>query len=88
MPISDLRPTSDPSTAPSDVKRILLIDDDEAIRLSVAFLLESNGFAVVTATNGREGLRRCDERSPDLVITDVMMPDMDGIETITALRRA
>jgi len=70
------------------MKHILLIDDDEAVRLSVAFLLQSHGFAVVTAANGREGLRLCDEQPPDLVITDIMMPEIDGIETIMALRRA
>jgi len=70
------------------MKHILLIDDDEAVRLSVAFFLQSNGFTVVTASNGREGLRRCDEQPPNLVITDIMMPEIDGIETILALRRA
>jgi two-component system, chemotaxis family, chemotaxis protein CheY len=70
------------------MKNILLIDDDEAVRLSVAFLLQSNGFTVVTAANGREGLRRCDEQRPDLVITDIMMPEIDGIETIMTLRQA
>jgi CheY-like chemotaxis protein len=67
---------------------ILVIDDDDAVRSSVAFLLESAGFAVVAAADGREGLCRYDEVQPDIVITDIMMPHTEGIEVILRLREA
>jgi DNA-binding response OmpR family regulator len=65
---------------------VLVIDDDDAVRASVAFLLETAGFAVVAAADGREGLCRHDEVQPDLVITDIMMPHIEGIEVILRLR--
>lgn len=69
------------------MRHILIIDDDAAIRDSVTFFLSCSGFSTATAAHGRDGLCRCDERKPDLVITDIVMPEMEGIETILALRR-
>jgi DNA-binding response OmpR family regulator len=68
------------------MKRILLIDDDEPIRLSLGELLRIAGYAVVAAADGREGLDLFRQQSFDLVITDVLMPRMDGAATIAALR--
>ena len=67
--------------------RILLIDDDDAIRDAVEFLLTVSGFVVSTAANGREGLRRYEQHKPDLVITDILMPEMEGVETTLLLRK-
>lgn len=68
------------------MRRLLIIDDD----ISLVELLESyfttQGFEVVTASNGKEGLRRFYESRPDLVILDVTMPQMDGWETLRRLR--
>lgn len=65
--------------------RILVIDDDEAIRKMFRRLLERNGYRVMTAQDGREGLQRFQQDSFDVVITDVLMPEMDGIEVIMQL---
>jgi DNA-binding NtrC family response regulator len=66
--------------------RILLIDDDEAVRASTARLLELMGHEVLTAEHGAAGLRIWRERGADLVITDVCMPGMNGLEVIVELR--
>lgn len=67
--------------------RILLIDDEEQIRLTIGALLRIAGYDVVAAADGREGLDLFQREPFDLVITDVVMPRMDGAETIAALRR-
>jgi DNA-binding response OmpR family regulator len=66
---------------------ILVIDDEAALRRLVARILRAEGHAVREAPNGREGLRLFREARPDLVITDIVMPDQEGIETILELRR-
>lgn len=68
------------------MKKILVIDDDAAVRESLSDCLAMDGFEVLSAPNGREGLRICEESSPDVVLTDIVMPDMDGIEVVQALR--
>jgi len=65
---------------------ILIVEDDDAIRNNVARLLKLEGYEVATAVNGREGLARAGELRPDLVITDISMPEMDGFALIEALR--
>lgn len=67
--------------------RILIIDDEEDIRLTVRLALESMGHDVTEAVNGTEGLSRFAAESNDLVITDILMPDKEGIETIIELRK-
>lgn len=68
-------------------KTILVIDDEQLIRLQIRSALELEGFTVREAANGNEGLARIAEAVPDVVITDILMPDMEGIETILELRR-
>ena len=58
--------------------RILIADDHRANRAALASLLESAGYEVTTAANGLEALKTALERRPDLVISDVLMPAMDG----------
>lgn len=67
--------------------RILLIDDDEAVRLVLRTSLELMGHEVEVAGNGREGLGKALAEKFDLVITDLIMPEKEGIETIQELRR-
>jgi DNA-binding response OmpR family regulator len=67
---------------------ILIIDDDDTVRDSCAVLLGALGFDVLTAPNGREGVGEFGRNRPDIVLTDVLMPQMDGIETIREIRRA
>jgi two-component system alkaline phosphatase synthesis response regulator PhoP len=67
-------------------KRILVVEDDpSAIRL-VSFTLEQEGYEVLTASNGLEGLRRAREDKPDLLVLDVMLPGLDGFEVCRRLR--
>jgi DNA-binding NtrC family response regulator len=67
-------------------KRILVVDDEAEARESIRALLEDHGFAVNLATDGRSALRACESDRPDLVLTDLFMPELDGIGLITALR--
>lgn len=65
---------------------ILLVDDDSDIREFVTFNLEKEGYHVVTAKDGAEGVEAVKKHRPDLVLLDVMMPGMDGIEACEAIR--
>ena len=67
--------------------KILVIDDDDQVRLMLRHSLEENGYDVCTASDGKEGVRRYHEDPADLVITDIIMPEQEGIETIIELRR-
>ena len=65
---------------------ILIIDDDEKIRNLFERYLESHGHVISCAVNGREGLRMLESDPADLVITDIMMPETDGLEVVMAIR--
>lgn len=67
--------------------RILLIDDDEKLLSSLQSLFESEGFNVVCATSGREGIEIARRFQPHLILLDVIMPGMDGVETCQELRQ-
>lgn len=67
-------------------RRILIVDDEPGLRDLVRINLEHEGFGVLQAEDGRQGLSMIREQSPDLVILDVMMPDMDGWEVCRKLR--
>jgi len=67
--------------------RILVVDDEEIIRFTLRQMLEKAGHEVVEAVNGQEALNSCEERLVDLVITDIIMPEKEGIETIVELRQ-
>jgi DNA-binding response OmpR family regulator len=66
---------------------ILLIEDDEPLRQILALALVNAGHTVAEAADGNQGIERFREAPPDLVITDIVMPGREGIETIMALRR-
>ena len=66
--------------------RILVVDDNDDIRSMLELLLRREGFDVAAARDGEEALARFAERAADIVITDLFMPERDGIETIVALR--
>ena len=68
--------------------RILVVDDDQHIRHLLRAVLERQGYSVVEAKNGHEGLQRYRAAPTDLVITDMQMPVMDGLQMIRELRRA
>lgn len=66
---------------------ILLIDDDDIFRDVLASALEQSGHTVRQATNGNEGLRLYREQPADLVLTDIVMPEKEGLDTIRDLHR-
>jgi PAS domain S-box-containing protein len=67
--------------------RILLIDDDSEIRKLFVQKLAGRGYEIIEACDGKEGLKLYHETRPDLVITDLVMPEKEGLETITELKR-
>lgn len=66
--------------------RILVIEDDEQVRLPLVDLLEINGFEVQSAENGLEGIRLARADPPDLIISDIMMPEVDGYSVLQAMQ--
>jgi len=66
---------------------ILIVDDEPSILQSLSGLLSDEGFEVATASNGYEALKIIDKESPDLVMLDIWMPGMDGIETLKAIKQ-
>ncbi len=68
--------------------RILIIDDEPSIRETLAKILLLDGHDVVKAMDGRSALEIISKRAPDLVITDIYMPEMDGIEFLLSLADA
>jgi len=76
-------------TAPSQAPpRVLVVDDDRAVRESLRRSLEFNGYAVALAADGAEALASISGSVPDVVVMDVMMPRLDGLEATRALRKA
>lgn len=69
------------------MKRVLLVEPDEELRQTLTLLLSRVGCEVVEAENGRSALIKCQQSIPDLVITEMIMPEMDGVETIIALQK-
>ncbi|HEX4080675.1 MAG TPA: response regulator [Rhizomicrobium sp.] len=67
---------------------VLIIDDDAQMRATMRRILTSAGHRVVEAADGREGLAAFQSHAPDVVVTDLVMPEKEGIETIIELRRA
>ena len=67
-------------------KKILVIDDNLDMRAIMHLYLKTEGFTVVTAADGREGLYMASAERPDLIITDINMPDIDGIDLVKQLR--
>ncbi len=69
-------------------RRILVVDDEDNLRTMLAAALKFEGYQVVQAANGREGLRSVKEQRPDLIVLDVMMPELDGFGMLKRLRDA
>jgi two-component system KDP operon response regulator KdpE len=71
----------------TSASRILLVDDEVSIQRAVAILLESRGYLVEVASTGAEALRMVEAQPPDLLVLDLGLPDLDGIEVCRRLRR-
>lgn len=67
-------------------KKILAVDDETDLLLIIKTALTSEGFEVITATNGPDALAMAEDERPDLVILDIMMPEMNGFEVLASLR--
>lgn len=66
--------------------KILVVDDDPEILEAIGIILEANGYEVITARDGIEGLNKLREEKPDLMILDLLMPKMDGFEVCKELK--
>lgn len=79
---------SEEATIDADSKEdcILVVEDNDDMRLFIEMILKNEGYKVISAENGKVGLEKAREQMPDLVLSDVMMPDMDGYEMLTILR--
>ena len=70
----------------ADGTKILIIDDEEHTRLGYSEILRLDGYVVVTAENGIDGLEKLEEEDVDIIITDLRMPEMDGLTFIEQIR--
>jgi len=70
----------------NSTKHILIVDDDDMMREFIIELLNVNDFTTTEADNGKTGLKSFRENAPDLVVTDIIMPEMEGISFIRELR--
>lgn len=66
---------------------VLVIDDDELVRFTAQMVLSHDGHSVDTANDGLEGIHKVRANSYDLVVTDIIMPEMEGLETISILQK-
>ena len=69
------------------MKRILTVDDSASVRQMVSFTLRKAGYEVVEAVDGKDGLAKVSQGKFDMIITDLNMPNVDGIQLITAVRK-
>lgn len=84
--IGDIKPSSVPSESRATGYRILVIDDDDAVREALCKALERKGHHLVEARNGREALAMVSENAFEVMILDIAMPEMDGIEVMRHMR--
>lgn len=68
------------------MKKILVLDDEKLIRKMLTHLFEKNGYEVIGAGDGNSGMKLFKEHEPDLIITDLIMPEKEGLETIREMR--
>jgi two-component system chemotaxis response regulator CheY len=69
------------------MKRVLTVDDSASVRQMVSFTLRGAGYELVEAVDGKDGLAKASSGKFDLIVTDLNMPNLDGIEMITAVRK-
>ena len=69
-------------------KKILIIEDDKFLAKMLSRMLESNNFDIALASSGKEGLKKAASEKPELILLDIMLPDVDGFEVLGSLRKA
>jgi DNA-binding response OmpR family regulator len=69
-----------------DLKTILIVDDELSILVPIKFLLEKNNFSVMLAQSGKDAFDRIAQTKPDLILLDIMLPDLDGYEIFQMIR--
>src|SRR5262245_42296488 len=74
------------SPAPSTAPLVLVVDDQADVRLSLAYMLQASGFRVAEVPNAEQALALIARQSVDLVLTDITMPDTDGVALLRMLR--
>ena len=72
---------------PINNKTVLLIEDDETISLMYKIKLEATGFKVLTANNGVDGLKLSKEKKPDIIMLDVILPQLDGFSVLESIKK-
>ena len=70
------------------MKKILIVDDEKDIVETIQFVLEAQGYSCITAYDGEKGLKKAKDNSPDLIILDVMMPNVNGLEVLKEVRES
>ncbi|MBI3005874.1 MAG: response regulator [Ignavibacteriales bacterium] len=73
-------------SSPDKRKKLLVVDDEELVRKMVSLWFEKEGFSVISAENGTEGLRLAIQEKPDVVLLDIMMPGLHGFEVCKRIR--
>jgi CheY-like chemotaxis protein len=68
------------------VAKVLLVEDEASLRRLIEYALRTRGYEVLVAANGREGLDKAQSESPDLVLLDMIMPEMGGMEVLSVLK--
>ena len=71
-----------------ELKKVLVVDDDPYILMSLEFLMKKSGYDVMIARNGTEALELVDKQLPNIVLLDIMMPDLDGYEICKYIKKA
>jgi two-component system chemotaxis response regulator CheY len=84
---SHLRHVNQKNARGATMKQILTVDDSASIRQMVSFTLTKAGYQVAEAVDGKDGLAKAGKMKVDLIVTDLNMPNMDGIEMIAAIRK-
>lgn len=77
----------DDPAKPDDAPLVLLVEDEVGLSKLMVMILEDEGYRVVEAANGAQGLRKLEQEKPALIITDYMMPELNGLEMVRAIRR-
>ena len=67
-------------------KKFLIVDDDTSITLSISFVLEKEGYAVIIAVDGEEAVKKAKEELPHLIVLDIMLPKINGFEVCKRLK--